>query len=205
MAKVTGPLMSQSASGSYGGVLVFGTNMGRHVVRSKVTPANPRTAGQQRVRLSFAAAVAAYHQQTSTIKTNFKALASSMQTKPFQAFVSNAQKQFKHGLGPQISPNAAPDGTAVGLSLTTATGGVGEATLTWTDPTDPTNWLLWIYRKNGADPTGAVSELIACVPRGVQKFVDSPLAAGTWHYNVASSDQSGSFSGIGTVQIATVS
>jgi hypothetical protein len=59
MAKVTGPLMSMSASGKFGGTLVFANNKGRDVVRQLVTPANPRTTLQVTVRnaLSVAAAI----------------------------------------------------------------------------------------------------------------------------------------------------
>lgn len=46
MAKVTGPLMSMTASGAFGGTLVFAQRMGKSVVRQLVIPANPRSAGQ---------------------------------------------------------------------------------------------------------------------------------------------------------------
>lgn len=50
MAKVSGPLMSMDASGSYAGNLVFGKWKGRNTVRQLVTPSNPQTAGQQAAR-----------------------------------------------------------------------------------------------------------------------------------------------------------
>ncbi len=50
MAKVSGPLMSMDASGSYGGTLVFGKWKGRNTVRQLVTPSNPQSAGQQAAR-----------------------------------------------------------------------------------------------------------------------------------------------------------
>lgn len=50
MAKVTGPLMSMDATGSYGGSLVFGKWKGRNTVRQLVKPANPQTAGQTTAR-----------------------------------------------------------------------------------------------------------------------------------------------------------
>ncbi|MDS4026119.1 MAG: hypothetical protein RKO25_03875 [Candidatus Contendobacter sp.] len=50
MAKVSGPLFSMEASGSYGGALVFAKWKGRQYVRELVTPANPHSANQEEVR-----------------------------------------------------------------------------------------------------------------------------------------------------------
>lgn len=54
-AKVTSPLLSISASGSIGRALVFFSHLGRNVVRSLVTPRNPRTASQGDSRLLLGA------------------------------------------------------------------------------------------------------------------------------------------------------
>src|SRR3972149_2553174 len=50
MAKVTGPLMSMSASGKFAGSLVFADRLGTNVVRELVTPANPKSADQATAR-----------------------------------------------------------------------------------------------------------------------------------------------------------
>jgi len=50
MAKVTGPLMSMDASGSYAGTIVFTRWKGRNVVRQLVTPANPKSLNQETAR-----------------------------------------------------------------------------------------------------------------------------------------------------------
>lgn len=59
MAKVTGPLMSMSASGAFAKSMVFAANKGRNIVRQLVTPANPKTSAQIAVRnkLRVAAAI----------------------------------------------------------------------------------------------------------------------------------------------------
>lgn len=56
MAKVTGPLMSMTASGAYGGTLVFDH---RGFVRQLVIPANPQTGGQGDARSYLASIQAA--------------------------------------------------------------------------------------------------------------------------------------------------
>lgn len=50
MAKVDGPLMSMTATGTYGKTLTFSRRKGTNVVRQRVTPANPQTAGQMVAR-----------------------------------------------------------------------------------------------------------------------------------------------------------
>lgn len=50
MAKATGPLFSLSASGGFGGALVFGQWKGRPTVRQLKTPANPRSTDQENSR-----------------------------------------------------------------------------------------------------------------------------------------------------------
>jgi hypothetical protein len=62
MAKVNGPLFSTSASGAFGGALVFATRKGLNVVRKLVIPANPKSAGQAVVRGKFSVTAAIQHQ-----------------------------------------------------------------------------------------------------------------------------------------------
>lgn len=50
MARITGPLMSLDASGSFGSTLVFGKWKGRNVVRQLVVPSNPRSTTQVAAR-----------------------------------------------------------------------------------------------------------------------------------------------------------
>lgn len=55
MSKVVAPLGSFSASGKLGKALVYFSHLGRNVVRSLVTPANPQTAPQGNNRLLLGA------------------------------------------------------------------------------------------------------------------------------------------------------
>lgn len=50
MAKVSGPLFSLEASGSYGGAVTFAKWKGRAYARQLVIPANPHAAGQETAR-----------------------------------------------------------------------------------------------------------------------------------------------------------
>lgn len=55
MAKVNGPFMSLSASGTFADTLVASIWKGRPYMRQRVIPANPRTAGQTAVRVTLGA------------------------------------------------------------------------------------------------------------------------------------------------------
>lgn len=57
MARVTGPLMSMSASGTIGKAITFAVWKGIAYVRKWFKPHNPQTAGQTAQRLIFSQAV----------------------------------------------------------------------------------------------------------------------------------------------------
>lgn len=61
MAKVTGALFSMDASGGFAGALVFGKWKGRQTVRQLVTPANPRSQGQEDSRNEIRVSGAGQH------------------------------------------------------------------------------------------------------------------------------------------------
>lgn len=61
MAKVSGPLMSMDASGSFAGSIVFGKWKGRNTVRQLVTPSNPQTLAQTAVRNAMRVLAAGQH------------------------------------------------------------------------------------------------------------------------------------------------
>lgn len=68
MAIVSGPLMSMTASGAFGGALVFGKWKGRPTVHQLVIPANPRSALQEASRNRIRAAGKAQRFSNMTIR-----------------------------------------------------------------------------------------------------------------------------------------
>jgi hypothetical protein len=72
MAKVTGPLMSMSASGTVGDTITFDK---RNFVRQRVIPANPQTAPQGNVRLALRAIQGALKRLGSNAIEQVKTLA----------------------------------------------------------------------------------------------------------------------------------
>ena len=59
--KVTGPMMSLSASGTFGGILTASIWKGRPYMRQRVDPSNPSTAGQITVRKYLGSIAKAAH------------------------------------------------------------------------------------------------------------------------------------------------
>lgn len=85
MAKVTGPLMSMTATGKIGDAIVFGMRKGQAVVRQFVIPANPMTSGQgdQRIVMGGTGKAAGKVGVTSpfNVKLSLKGVVSGIQTK----------------------------------------------------------------------------------------------------------------------------
>jgi len=98
MAKVTGPLASFSATGKIGKTLVFFSHLGRNVVRSLVTPANPQTEtqGDQRLLLGALGKASKAVAKTSAYLTDVKTVTPSGQTW-VSAFVKGAIDLYGSG------------------------------------------------------------------------------------------------------------
>jgi hypothetical protein len=78
MAKINGPLHSDSATGQWGKVMVFSYWKGQSVSKKYVAnPSNPNTAAQLVVRGYFSTAVNAWQAENSTIKSAWNTYASN--------------------------------------------------------------------------------------------------------------------------------
>lgn len=199
MAKVEGPLMSLNASGTVGGTITFGKNKGRNFVRTRTTPANPRSAGQVAVRANFAGLIALYHANLDTIVANYATLAKQGATTPLAAFTGYNQRRLSQLQPPQDTPGATP--YSPGANATAFAGAVSGNSIQveWTDSTDPDVWGYWIYRKVDSAPTGLKNELVGLVVPGILKFVDAPLMPATYYYGIVAFTNSGAaYGGIDT-------
>lgn len=185
MAKVQGPLMSLDASGTVANTAVFSKWKGRNYVRTRVVPANPKSAAQTGVRSTHAGLVKAFQANRTTINTNFATLAKQNSVSAFNAFIGFNQKRKSQGFYSANNPNPTNAAPANNATLLAATVGGKYVRLTWTDAADANAWLFAIYRKLGSAPTGLNTEQVGLIPRGAQVFEDGPLAAGTWYYAIA--------------------
>ncbi len=176
--------MSIDASGTFAGTITATKWKGRNVMRQKVTPANPRSGAQTGVRSSFSGIVALWKLNVAALTSAFDTMAKQQNISAFNAFTGFNQKrlsQAKYVANTPAPTEAPPSANATALAALVS---LKYVTLTWTDSVDATAWAVYIYRSLGAAPIGATSELVAVLPRGIQKFSDGPLASGTWHYKI---------------------
>ena len=78
MAKVDGPLLSLDASGTIAGALTFSKWKGVNYVRQRVTPYNPKSAGQTTQRTAFSDGVALWQTKDASTKTDWTNRAKSL-------------------------------------------------------------------------------------------------------------------------------
>lgn len=188
--KLTGPMMSMSASGSIGGVLTFASNKGRAYARTLVKPSNPKSNLQNAVRAVFTFLSQVWKTIPAVDQATWQNLADQTKISPFNAFVKDGQNRTKTGTFPwQRSDGVGPDMTNDVSDLTAAStqrqaavevecGGGGGA------------WAIILYRagpydaSGGADPSGINSEIVAMpiltAPEG-QIVIDTKVIPGKWY------------------------
>lgn len=98
MAKIRGPLHSDSASGKFADALVFASNKGVAYCRQLVTPKNPKSAGQVAIRDLITDASVAWKNNATVgavvidadYKTAFDTIASTMGISGFALYMKQA-------------------------------------------------------------------------------------------------------------------
>lgn len=142
MAKVSGPLLSFSASGQIANAQVYASWRGIQYVRQKVIPANPRTSGQLLTRNTFSwlsnawkFAVAELQAPWAAATVGQKLTARNLWAKRniplLRSQVLNTDMVMSPGANGGLSAAAA-----------TATGGSGTITGAMTAPTLPSGWTV---------------------------------------------------------------
>lgn len=196
MALVTGPLHSDGASGRFAGSIVFATNRGRKYVRSLVTPANPKSARQTGVRVMMSFLAKYWSQLGTVVRETWDGLATSRNISAFNAFVGENLARWQTNNGPtaeypaaQVQTAVNPDAVGVDGVILSSSGAAGYASLgALPDSTGAADAIAVMIFRGAAAPSKVWSAAIAVLPvtPGVAwTFVDSPLAAGTYHYKIA--------------------
>lgn len=204
MAKVVGPLMSFDATGTVAGTATFSKWKGRNYVRQRVTPANPQTAAQTGVRTNMAGLVALYKANLATVKSNFATLAAQNSYSEFNAFTAFNQKRQSNGQAPAITPSPTEDAPSANATGLAASVNGKFISISWTDSVDTTAWAYQVYDKIGSDPTGARSEQIGLVRKGLQVLEIGPLPSGEHHICIRAADEQGGATALSTAVTATI-
>ena len=123
MARVSGPFMSVTASGTIGKTLTASKWKGRAYMRSWFKPANPKTDGQMSIRLAVGMASQEYAGLEEAEKTAWNEFADGQQLSGIAVFVRKAAQAWmtQHGTG------ETPDGLSVSDQ-----GDPAIAVFTWT-------------------------------------------------------------------------
>jgi len=197
MARVTGPLHSDSASGRFAGSLVFASWKGRPYVRQLVTPENPKSARQTGVRVMMKWLAQLWTSLSAPNKATWETLAESADISTFNAYVGHNLGRWQSNDGPTNEYPAAEAGTSLdpdstlteGVALVTV-GHEGYATGSATpDSVDCLDAIgVMVFRGESAPSPldwGSCIQILPVTPGVEWTFTDSPLEAGTYHYKIA--------------------
>ena len=188
MARVTGPLMSVDASGTYAGTLTFSKWKGRNYVRQRVVPLNPKTAKQTGTRAMMSFISQIWYGLTTGNKATWQDLADTKIISTFNAFVSECLTRWQNVKTPTKEFPAAEASAGLTVTTQTLTGGIGCATITITPSGATSIWGLLIFRATAEITVPSWINCIAAIPANGTNpvaHVDSPLVAGTYHYRTA--------------------
>jgi hypothetical protein len=188
MAKVTGPLMSITASGTFGGTLVFAEWNGRAYVRKHVIPKNPKSAMQTGIRSLWKFLSSLWIEIAANTKLTWATIADPQQISNFNAYMQYNMDRWQNFFAPSQANPAAEASTPLTVTTQTLTGAAGYVSIAIT-PSGATNiWGLAIFRSTAEITTPSWANCIAVVEAdgaNAVTYIDSPLEAGTYHYRTA--------------------
>jgi hypothetical protein len=187
MVKVAGPMLSLDASGTLAGAMVFSKWKGRPYVRSHVVPSNPKSGAQVGVRAMFKFLSQKWGALTAGNKATWEATAEQLAISPFNAFLSKNQFRWRNFLTPSKVSPAAEIEAAPSAPTAVATAGVRQISLAITKGATAPTWGYMIFRSPTGTFTPVFSNAIAVVAidgSGNGSYVDTPLAAGTYYYEI---------------------
>lgn len=199
MARVTGPLHSDTASGTFAKSMTFSRWKGRPYVRERVIPANPKAPKQLGVRAMMAFLAQAWASIGASPQSSWLLDATAKGISAFNEFISANLKRWQNFQGPTKTNPATEASTGLTVSAHVYTGGIGQVNLSLTASGSTNIWGIAILRSTStitaADWTQCVA-ILPCSGAGPHLYVDSPLAAGTYHYRALVINDDGK---IGTV------
>lgn len=201
MAIVNGPLFSLDASGKVGDALVFTKWKGRNVVRSYVTPANPRSLAQRARRTMMAILVDIWQGMDSTDKDSWQDLAIANNYSTFNGMTSYNLDEQTLGNPPTKNRSDTPTVIAAGSGSLSSTVGTNRIELTGgvDIPGVDTYMLFSLIEGSSAPGTASLNQIVGFGPAEVTGPVEitvSDLPAGTYSAANFFITNDGSISGI---------
>jgi hypothetical protein len=189
MARTTGPLGSTTAAGSLASLLTYSNWKGRGTVRLISRPVDPRSGLQisTRAMAKFITEEWTPH-LTPAQKAAWESLATKDQVATINAYQARNLERWGNNLNPtQTPPGSNVAGGTVSRTGLSATGGVGQATITWTLVLNTDGWGTKIHRgttntfvANRGNCIGVLNEQT----NGPYTFTEKGVPPGTWWYRL---------------------
>jgi hypothetical protein len=216
MARTTGPLHSDAASGTLAGSLVFSQWNGRTYVRQHVKPKNPKSAAQVGIRVMHAWLAHRWTTYGAWNKATWQELATAKAITPLNAMVQENLNRWQINKGPtidypadEIEDTLDPDAIGDGGVILTADAFKGYALLYATpDNTAANDASVAVLYRAAAAPTpknwrNAIA-VLPVVPSIAWTYIDRKLAPGTYHYKLAYNSVDGCFGPLSAADAAAV-
>lgn len=187
MVKVAAPALSLDASGTLADAMVFSKWKGRNYVRSRVIPANPRSGAQRGVRSMFKFLTQFWAGLAAGTKADWEPRGDATAISPFNAYLSYNMFRWRNFLCPSQLDPATETGTAPSAPTGVATAGVRQISVAITKGANAPDWGYLIFRSPTGTFAPAFSNCVAVIPidgSGNGAWVDTPLEAGTYYYEV---------------------
>lgn len=188
MVKVFAPALSLDASGTIGNAITFSKWKGRHYIRERIIPANPKSGLQVGFRAMFKFLAQNWAALSAPNKATYEELADTLAISPFNAYVRLNQQRWRNYKPASHATPATEAGTVNTWNGGTpaATGGVSSVAIDFTPAVANDNWGLAIFRSTVTGFTPGLSNCIAvvlCNAAAAFQYLDSPLVADTYYYD----------------------
>lgn len=203
MVKVSAPALSLDASGSIAGSMVFSKWKGRNYVRSLVKPSNPQSGGQTGMRSMFRFLSQQWASLTAGNQATWLDRAAVTVISAFNAYLAYNLFRWRNFLGASKEDPAAETAFTGTLGALAAVGGVRSITVTQPVTAAGNGWGLAFFRSTTGVFDSTLTNCVRVLPfDGVNDivFIDTPLAAGTYYYEVRTISDDGAI-GAGSAEV----
>jgi hypothetical protein len=198
MAKLGGPLMSMSASGTVGNIITFATWKGRPYVRTRVIPANPKTAAQLGVRAMMTFLSQTWAGLSDANKATWDLAADARKVSPFNAFVAANQGFWRDNLPPGKIQTLLRTTLAALIGSTSAAAQGRYMAIDITNGVAAGQWgnIIYVSPTTGFTPNWNTAQKVAPLASGATgSFLLGPMASGDYYLRYKSFSIDGLFNG----------
>lgn len=148
--------------------IVFSRWKGRHYIRERVIPANPRSTLQTTQRNYFAKVVAWWHDVKAILKDACDELGATWSVSGFNALQSRNVKDMADAVDERIMPLNTPVNAINDLAGVVGVGAAGDIDLTWAQGEATTGQICFVLYEKTATPAGQGAVVIQTTATAVE-------------------------------------